>query len=109
MTGGRVSEVRNLRAVVTVSLLEEDHTPSETSQYGVCVIEEVGIEGCYGDVDVGSEGFEGGVEEVGNEGSVGVSRRLRGKVGTEGGVGCVEVGIEGCEEEVGIENTEGRV
>ena len=55
--------------------------------------------------------FEGDVEEVDNEGSVRVLRRwvLRGKVGTDGGMGCVEVGIEGCEEEVGIENTEGGV
>ena len=29
---------------MTVSLLEEVHTPSESSQYGMCVMEEVGIE-----------------------------------------------------------------
>ena len=76
---------------MTVSLLEEVHTPSQTSQYDVCVMEEVGIEGGVEEVSI--EGCGGDVEEV----------------GTEGGVGCVEVGIEGCEEEVGIENTEGRV
>ena len=43
MTGWRVSEVRNLMAVVTVSLLEEVPTSSQTSQYDVCVMEEVGI------------------------------------------------------------------
>ena len=43
------------------------------------------------------------------EGGVGVLMRLRGKVGTEGDMGYAEVGIGGCEEEVGIENTEGGV
>ena len=82
MTGWRVSDVGNLMAVVAVSLLEEAPTPSQTSQYNVCVMEEVGIEDrkeCVEEVDI------------------------------EGGVGCVEVGNEGCEEEMGIENTEGGV
>ena len=86
MTGGRVSEIRNLMAVVTDSLLDE-------CQY-VCVMEDVGR--------------EGGVEEIDIEGGVGVLRRLRGKMGTEGHMGYVEVGIGGCEE-VGIENTEGGI
>ena len=62
MTGWRVNEVRNLMAVVTVSLLEEVPTPSQTSQYDVCVMEEVSNEGgMWGVQEVGIGNIEGGV------------------------------------------------
>ena len=56
------SKVRDSRAVVTVFSLEEVHTPSQTSQYGVCMMEEVCNEGgMWGVEEVGIEDIEGGV------------------------------------------------